>query len=122
MAIETKMTASELADAAVGMFLEYRDVHGRSEDQARLEAASEIRQGVDAEQELRAAGEIPPLPAAYRLAVRDPENANVPFHYDQPCLEAARTAWRLLQDYARDGVTSWIEERAPNGWRTAASD
>jgi hypothetical protein len=58
MTIQTKMTVYDLADAAIGMFLEYRDVHGRTEDQARLEAASEIQQGVDAEQELRAAGEI----------------------------------------------------------------
>jgi hypothetical protein len=64
MAIQTDMTAYELADAAIGMFLEYRDVHGYNEGNARIAAAQEIRQGVDAEQELRDAGEIPPLPEA----------------------------------------------------------
>ena len=54
--IHTTMTARQLADEAIGMFLEYRDVHGRTE--ARAEAAAEVAQGVDAEAELRAAGEI----------------------------------------------------------------
>jgi hypothetical protein len=58
MAIQTSMTAAELADAAIGMFLEYRDVHDLDELAARSAAASEIQQGVDAEIELRAAGEI----------------------------------------------------------------
>lgn len=58
--IATDMTAEKLADEAIGLFLEYRDVHGYDEDQARLMAASEVQQGVDAEVELRAAGEIAP--------------------------------------------------------------
>jgi hypothetical protein len=61
MAIETKMTAYQLADAAIEMFLEYRDVHGYPEDRARRMAAREIQQGIDAEIDLRAAGELPPL-------------------------------------------------------------
>jgi hypothetical protein len=56
--IDTSMTTYDLADAAIGMFLEYRDVHGYPEEEARMRAASEIEQGVDAEIELRAAGEI----------------------------------------------------------------
>ena len=56
--IQTTMTTYALADAAIGMFLEYRDVHGYSEQDARAAAADEIRQGVDAEADLRAAGEI----------------------------------------------------------------
>jgi hypothetical protein len=58
MAIQTKMTAAELADAAIGLFLEYRDQHGYSEGEARAATAAEVQQGVDAEIELRAAGEI----------------------------------------------------------------
>lgn len=56
--IETTMTAGQLADEAIGLFLEYRDVHGYSEANARTAAAFEVQQGVDAEVELRAAGEI----------------------------------------------------------------
>lgn len=62
MTIYTDMTAHRLADETIGMFLEYRDVHGRTEEQARAEAALEVAQGVDAEAELRAAGELGPLP------------------------------------------------------------
>jgi len=58
VAIETDMTAYRLADDAIGMFLEYRDVHGRTEGEARLLAAIEVSQGIAAEAELRAAGEI----------------------------------------------------------------
>jgi hypothetical protein len=66
MAIQTKMTAYQLADEAIGLFLEYRDQHGYSEAQARLMAtaeivqgiAAEIEQGVAAEIEQRVAGEI----------------------------------------------------------------
>ena len=61
MAIHTKMSAAELADAAIGLFLEYRDVHGYSEDDAQTAAASEVAQGVAAEVELRAAGQLPAL-------------------------------------------------------------
>jgi hypothetical protein len=61
MAIQTSMTAYQLADAAIDMFLEYRDVHGYSERDARHAASSEVDQGVDAEIELRALGELPSL-------------------------------------------------------------
>ena len=56
---KTSMSPYQLADEAIGMFLEYRDVHGYSEADARVAAADEIRQGVEAEIELRAEGEIP---------------------------------------------------------------
>ena len=58
MAIETDMTAWRLADDAIGLFLEYRDVHGKTEGEARLLAAIEVAQGIEAEVELRANGEI----------------------------------------------------------------
>jgi hypothetical protein len=57
-AIRTNMSAYQLASDAIGLFLEYRDVHGYDEDMARGYAATEVQQGVDAEVELRAAGEI----------------------------------------------------------------
>ena len=53
MSIETAMSAYQLADEAIGLFLEYRDVHGWDESVARQKAASEVQQGVDAEVELR---------------------------------------------------------------------
>jgi hypothetical protein len=56
--IQTTMSAYRLADDAIGLFLEYRDVHGYSEQEARAAAATDTQQGVDAEVELRAAGEI----------------------------------------------------------------
>jgi hypothetical protein len=58
MSIPTTMSAYRLADEAIGLFLEYRDVHGYSEQQARVAAATDTQQGIDAEAELRAAGEI----------------------------------------------------------------
>lgn len=54
----TTMTPEQLADDAIGLFLEFRDVHGQNEEQARASAVLEVRQGVQAEAELRAAGEI----------------------------------------------------------------
>jgi hypothetical protein len=62
MTIRTDMTAYRLADEAIGLFLEYRDRHGYSEQDARSAAARDTEQGIDAEQELRAHGELPPLP------------------------------------------------------------
>jgi hypothetical protein len=61
MTIKTSMTVYQLADEAIGMFLEYRDVHGYSEQAARRAAVSEINDGIAAEQELRQMGELPPL-------------------------------------------------------------
>ncbi len=62
--IETSMTVYQLADEAIGMFLEYRDVHGYSEQDARSAAVAEINDGIAAEQELRQMGELPPLDPA----------------------------------------------------------
>lgn len=61
MTIKTSMTVRQLADEAIGLFLEYRDVHGYPEIAARDLAVVEVMQGVDAEQELRDAGELAPL-------------------------------------------------------------
>lgn len=36
----------------IGMFVEYRDVHGRTEDQAQFCAVDEMFQGLDADKEL----------------------------------------------------------------------
>jgi hypothetical protein len=62
--IETNMTVYQLADEAIGMFLEYRDVHGYTEQAARSAAVAEINDGIAAEQELRQMGELPPLDPA----------------------------------------------------------
>jgi hypothetical protein len=56
--LNTTMSAYQLADEAIGLFLEYRDVHGYSEEQARLAAVAEVNDGIAAEQELRQLGEI----------------------------------------------------------------
>jgi hypothetical protein len=61
MSIQTSMSVGDLAEAAIDMFLEYRDVHGKDEDAARLAAIREIEEGVEAEQYLRSIGELPPL-------------------------------------------------------------
>lgn len=60
--IATDMTAHKLADEAIGLFLEYRDVHGHNEVAARDLAVAEVLQGIEAEQELRAHGELPARP------------------------------------------------------------
>jgi hypothetical protein len=62
MPIQTDMSAYRLAEATVELFLEYRDVHGYPEPEALAAAATGMQQGIDAEVELRAAGELPPLP------------------------------------------------------------
>ena len=41
----------------IEMFLEYRDVHGRTEDRAVFPAVNEVFEGLDAERELVATGE-----------------------------------------------------------------
>jgi hypothetical protein len=61
--IETDQTAYQLADDAIGLFIEYRDKHGYSEADARSAAARDTADGVSAEAELRAHGELPPLKA-----------------------------------------------------------
>src|SRR6266568_3163837 len=40
--------AYQVAEDAVGLFLEYRDMHGRSEADARIEALGEVAQGLHA--------------------------------------------------------------------------
>jgi hypothetical protein len=56
--------------------------------------------------------------ATHRIAVRDPQNANVPLYYDQTRFETAYAAFKLLQKYGRDDIAFWIEERTPDGWKT----
>ena len=63
MSIETDLSAYRLANDAIGLFLEYRDKHGYSEQEARAAAATETQQGIDAEVELRASGDLPPAVA-----------------------------------------------------------
>ena len=45
------MDPFQIADEAIGLFLEYRDTHGHSEESARLQASAEIRDGLAAELE-----------------------------------------------------------------------
>lgn len=40
--------AEWIADQAIGLFLEYRDVHGYPEDEARQKTLAEVRDGVEA--------------------------------------------------------------------------
>lgn len=56
--IETDMSAYRFADEAINLFLEYRDVHGYNEKDAQAAAARDTQDGIDAEIELRALGEI----------------------------------------------------------------
>jgi hypothetical protein len=46
-----------IADAAIGMFLEYRDAHGRDEDAARVEAVQEVIEGEEARIDFQAGSE-----------------------------------------------------------------
>jgi len=41
------MDFRSLADDAIGLFLEYRDRHGQSEDDARISACLEVIEGTD---------------------------------------------------------------------------
>lgn len=59
------------------------------------------------------------MPATHRIGVRDLSVSDVPLYYDQPCFETAYMAFRLLQQYGRDEVTAWIEQRTPEGWKAA---
>lgn len=95
--IETDMTAYKLADEAIGLFLEYRDVHGYSEQEARAAATTETQQGVDAEVELRAAGEITPFPLIAGLeATRTARKELADLHADLDSHDlTAASAYRL---------------------------
>jgi hypothetical protein len=41
------LTPAEIADDAIGLFLEYRDTHGHSETDARIMAVQEIVEAED---------------------------------------------------------------------------
>ncbi len=49
------LTARQLAEDAIGLFLEYRDVHGYSEERAAALAIIEVREGADAVEEINVA-------------------------------------------------------------------
>jgi hypothetical protein len=46
------LTSVEIADDAIGLFFEYRDVHGHSEASARANAIREVREAEEARVEL----------------------------------------------------------------------
>ena len=48
----------ELLYGTIGMFQEYRDVHGHTEQASVFDAVNEMFEGLDAERELVAAGDI----------------------------------------------------------------
>jgi hypothetical protein len=47
------LTVAELAEAAIDMFIEYRDCHGYDEDQAKGKAIQEVVEGEQAREELK---------------------------------------------------------------------
>ena len=48
----TQEQMSNLLDATIKMFIEYRDIHGKSEESASFAAQDEIMQGLNADQDL----------------------------------------------------------------------
>ena len=48
----TRRQLSDLLDSQVKMFIEYRDVHGKDEEDARFAATAEMLEGLDADKEL----------------------------------------------------------------------
>lgn len=59
-------------------------------------------------------------PREWRIGVYDPEVGGV-FWYDQPHKGMAMTVYRILLDYAREGVKISVQFREPEGpWQTEA--
>lgn len=54
----TRNQLNTLLFATIDMLIEFRDVHGHEEDGARFEAVDEMFQGLDAEREMVASGEL----------------------------------------------------------------
>lgn len=54
----TRQQLGMLLDSAIALFIEYRDTHGRAEDEAVRPAVLEVLEGLDAERELVAAGDL----------------------------------------------------------------
>jgi len=54
----TRQQLDRLLNEAVGLFVEYRDTHGHDEDEAQPLAVAEVFQGLDAERDLVAYGDI----------------------------------------------------------------
>jgi hypothetical protein len=55
----TQEQLNDALDATIKMFLEYRDVHGKSEEAARFAAQAEIIQGLDADQDMHKSEQQP---------------------------------------------------------------
>lgn len=54
----TRDQLNHLLGETIGMFIEYRDVHGRDEEHAQIAAVFEMLDGLDATKELVAVGEL----------------------------------------------------------------
>jgi hypothetical protein len=53
----TKVQLNDLLAGTISMFMEYRDMHGKTKENARFAAVNEIFEGLDAERELVEVGE-----------------------------------------------------------------
>jgi rubrerythrin len=53
----TKEQLNDLLFGTIGMFIEYRDLHDKTEENARFAAVNEMFEGLDAERELVDQGE-----------------------------------------------------------------
>jgi hypothetical protein len=57
--------------------------------------------------------------SGYRIGVADDATGGVTLWYDFDNPEDAYSAWRLLRDYARDGIGVTVQHRGPAGqWLT----
>lgn len=56
------VSVDQIADQAIGLFLEYRDQHGYSEETARLLATNDVVEGSRFLAELRGSRDEPPAP------------------------------------------------------------
>ncbi len=55
----TDQQLSKLLDGVIGMYEEFRKVHGYSDERAKPNAIAEMFEGLNAERELVSAGELP---------------------------------------------------------------
>ena len=51
---EAHLSPEKIADGAIEMFLEYRDKHGKTEEEARACAVQEVIEGINAIEEIKA--------------------------------------------------------------------
>src|SRR5271166_1589347 len=54
---ESHLSPEKIADGAIEMFLEYRDKHGKTEEEARACAIQEVMEGIAAIEEMKASDE-----------------------------------------------------------------